>query len=187
MSEETASGPQIAAPARKWTGDRVARLFLWPLLFIFLVVTVTFNFVFSASLIEGDSMLPTLHDGDRTLMTKDYSVAIRGDIVVADIGVDGAEDRILKRIVAVAGDTVEVVDDSATVNGVPETSTRLTLSPGRGENRAPLVVPEGHVYLMGDNRGVSLDSRFIGPVELDRVYGRVVYVFWPLSYAGPIE
>lgn len=187
MIEEAVTGTQIAAPAKKWTGDRVARLFLWPLLFVFVAVTVIFNLVFSASLIEGDSMLPTLHDGDRTLMTKGYSYAIRGDVVVADIGVDGAEDRILKRVVAVAGDTVEIIDDVATVNGVPESSAPLTLSPGRGENRPPLVVPEGHVYLMGDNRGVSLDSRFIGPVELERVYGRVVYVFWPLSYAGPIE
>jgi signal peptidase I len=168
-------------------GDRLAKLLLLPLILAFVVAFAVFNIMYTPSLVDGSSMVPTLADGDRALVTKSYNYPIRGDVVIADIGVNGAKDTIIKRIVGVAGDTVTVKNDVATVNGVTESPSTIVVHPDGGEDRGPTVVPDGHVYLMGDNRVISLDSRFIGPVAIDRLYGKVVFVFWPTGSVGKVD
>lgn len=168
-------------------GDRIAKVLITPLVLAFLIAFVLFNIAYTPIHVDGNSMDPTLTDGDRALATKAYRTALRGDIVIADIGDNGADDGIIKRVVGVAGDTVEIEDDRAIINGVPETRTALIIEPNAGEDREPLVVPEGHVYLMGDNRVISLDSRFIGTVPMERVYGKVIYVFWPSDSIGGVN
>jgi len=183
-------GPSALAPGapNKPAGQRLARWLFWPLLFVLLIAILLLYVLFSPVRVIGSSMVPTLATEDRVLRTKSYGDPRRGDVVILDLAVEGAkEEDIVKRVIAVPGDTVEVRDDIALVNGQVEDTTRLVLVRGSGVYRRPLVVPEGTVYVMGDNRPDSLDSRFIGPLPIDRVLGRAVYVFSPVDRLGPVR
>lgn len=188
MSDELYTGPALLDPPRRvpW-GDVIARLLIWPLVITFVCVVVVFYALFTSVRVDGDSMAPALSNNDRVLVTKSYDRPRRGDIVVVDIGRQGAEDRILKRLVALPGDRVRIDDDLATINGVPEDPARLVRVTGTGENRAEMVVSPGTGIILGDNRAISLDSRFIGAVKLERVRSRVVFIFWPPEHFGPAE
>lgn len=155
-------------------------------------------FVVTTVGIDGISMQPTLQDGERALVPRYESWWLRwtggswqqGDLVYFQAPGSRARtwvERIsggpylIKRVAAVAGQTVEVELGRLWVDGLPQDEPYLagqTLS-GR---QAPLLVPEGHVYLLGDNRAplASMDSRVFGPVPLERVAGRASWVVWPL-------
>lgn len=172
---------------RRGLGDIIARALLVPLLVVLIALTVIFYVLFTAVRVDGESMHPALENNDRVLLTKSYDVPRRGDVVVVDIGRDGQEDGIIKRLVALPGDVVRVDDDIATVNGVVEDSSRLRLIAGHGEYRSESLVPDGLAFVLGDNRAISLDSRFFGAVPVDRVKAKVVFVFWPPEHFGPVE
>ena len=134
--------------------------------------------VFTTVRIAGPSMEPALHDGDRVLITKGYDAPERGDIVSATVPDEhGRSVRVIKRVVALGGDTVEVHGDRAYVNGerVP--------GGANGDDVElwiqPFVVPDGHLYVLGDNRALSYDSRLVGPVPVGNVRGRVVAIIAP--------
>ncbi|MGH0035692.1 MAG: signal peptidase I [Myxococcota bacterium] len=150
------------------------------------------------------SMEPTLHPGDRVLVDKTaYGVRIpftdwnvtalreprRGDIAVFDSPEDGT--RLIKRVVAVAGDRVSVTDGRLTINGrsltsplepgverYPDRAVRLDLRFGGGPDVPPTTVPEGHVLALGDSRGNSRDSRFFGFVPARRLYARALGIYF---------
>lgn len=168
-------------------GDRIARALVWPLLITLFVLTIVFYVVFTPFQVVGDSMEPSLLEQDRVLRTKAYATPHRGEVVIVDIAEGSSEEDIVKRVVAVAGDTVEIVDDVAIVNGKAEDVSKLLIDAGHGERREPSVVPKGHVYVLGDNRPVSLDSRFVGPLPLENVRGRAVFVFLPPDRFGPVR
>jgi signal peptidase I len=174
-------GPRIGAKP-----GRIARLVFWPLLMVLLLTTFVFYVLFLPLQVVGDSMVPSLMDGDRLLVTKSYERPARGDVVIIHGGATSDED-VVKRVVAVAGDTVEIRDDVALVNGVVEITTDVVRVAERGVYIDPMIVPEGHVYVLGDNRPVSLDSRYMGPVSLERVAGRAEFVFLPLGRASAIR
>jgi len=144
-------------------------------------VLAVFYLVFTTVRIDGDSMAPTLHDEDRILITKGYDTPARGDIVSAYVPDEhGQAVRVIKRVVALEGDTVEIFGDRAYVNG-----DLVTYGPpitGPGDARLdPYVVPEGTVFVLGDNRPYSYDSRFFGPVPLPVIRGKVVAIIMPLQ------
>jgi len=143
------------------------------------VAIALFYVVFTTIRIAGPSMEPALLDEDRVLITRGYDVPGRGDIVSAMVpDEDGRAVRVIKRVVALGGDTVEMHGDRAYVNG-----ERV---PGGANNDEvdvwiePFVVPDSHVYLLGDNRPLSYDSRLVGPVPIGDVRGRVVAIILPL-------
>ena len=123
--------------------------------------------------IESGSMAPAVEPGDWVVVhDTDRSEAgfQRGDIVVFRFPF-GSSGRAIKRVVAVAGDRVEVGDGSLTING----RRRATSGGLAGASRPRVdVVPPGHVFLLGDNSAASIDSRSFGPVPGDEVVGRVV-------------
>lgn len=133
--------------------------------------------------VEGESMLPTLAHGDRLLVNKlvyRFREPVPGEVVVV---ADPANPRrhLVKRVIAVAGEEVEVRGDAVWVNGsLLEEPYVHPDSPGT-YRAGPLTVPEGYVWVMGDNRGASLDSRLLGPLPVSRVEGRAVALFWPLA------
>lgn len=162
--------------------DHFARLLLIPLLVMLLVILLVFYVFFSPARVVGDSMLPTLHAEDRLLMTKGYRDAQRGDIVVFSGGtIPGSEGNLVKRVIAGEGDVVEVAGGRAVINGVPEQNLSVILDPADPEVTGPLTVPTGHVFVMGDNRPVALDSRQFGPVPLSSVAGKAVIIWAPLD------
>ncbi|MBM3957601.1 MAG: signal peptidase I [Gemmatimonadetes bacterium] len=139
--------------------------------------------------VEGESMEPTLLDGQRVLVNKFvfarngpggflFHGPERGDIIVFDPPVDSPEDFI-KRVIAVPGDVVDVRDGSVYVNGERVRDGHgFTTS---GVRSYPLIVPDGQYFVLGDNRPRSNDSRAWGFVDADRIVGRAWFTYWPLT------
>lgn len=176
-------GPAAPAePHQPARGDRFARLVILPIATAFVVVLLVFYVFFTATRVEGDSMLPSLRTEDRVLITRDYEQPARSDVIVVDVtDGNGGTARVVKRVVGTPGDVVEIRDDVAYVNGAPESGYETVRLVGFGMSLAPYRVPEGTVYVMGDNRPVSADSRMIGAVPLSAVQGRVVAIFAPID------
>lgn len=147
------------------------------------VVTVLFLFCFRVFSVDGPSMKPTLQPEDRVVVSNIGYKAQPGDIVVLS-GTDGKQKPIIKRVIAVAGDVVDINFTSGivTVNGKEEHfSDELTTQ--QADIAFPLTVPEGTVFVLGDNRGVSLDSRSsrIGCIDERKIVGKVLFRFFPLG------
>lgn len=137
------------------------------------------------TIVYGQSMEPSLHDYERVIVDKvSYHIELpsRGDIVV--FPVEGEPLPLIKRVIGLPGDKIEVRDGRVLVNGAPLTEPYVS-GPTVG-NTPPVHVPEGSVFVMGDNRtaGGSLDSRRLGPVPLTKLIGRARLAYWPLNDAG---
>jgi signal peptidase I len=101
----------------------------------------------------------------------------RGDVIVFDAPDDGT--RLIKRVVAIGGDRLEVRNGHVFVNRLPgDAQAALELRLGGGPDVAPIRVPAGHVFAMGDFRGNSRDSRFFGFVREDQIYAKAVRVYY---------
>ena len=146
------------------------------------------TFLFQAFFIPSASMEPTLHIGDRVLVNKlsyKFGDIERGDLVVFKRP-DVAEEEaavvrdLIKRVIALPGETVEARDGSIYINGKRLEEDYLptgTLS----ENLPSQVVPAGKIWVMGDNRTNSRDSRVLGAIDADTVHGRAFVRIWPLG------
>lgn len=177
-----------ATPVAERSSDRLAAALVIPLTLVLVVLIGLLYVVFRPVRVDGPSMEPVLLSGDRVLVQPGYGFPRRGDVVVVTDEPRPGED-LIKRVVGVAGDTVEVRDDVAIVNGENEAyGFPVTLAAGTRPYRLPAVtVPMGTVYLMGDNRPVSFDSRDFGPVPVDSVMGRVVAVILPPPRAHALD
>ena len=166
-------------------------LFGWAqsLIWALLVLVLVSSFFIRISGVSGDSMYPTLHNGDRVLVWLNYSQPQRGDIVVIMAPQYDAE-PLVKRIIAVAGDEVDMDDRGHVwVNGelLEENYVNEAKFTG-GLQTYPFFVPEGEVFVMGDNRNHSADSRLeaIGALETENIIGRVFFRIWPMNGFGGI-
>ena len=140
------------------------------------LLAIVFTFGFRMVGVNGTSMNTTLASGDWLLVTPYYDEPQYGDIVISTKET-AAEGALVKRVIAVAGDVVDIGrDDSVYVNGVKldETYALTDGTYGHGDRDYPLTVPDGCVMLMGDNRIVSWDSRYtnIGFIEMDYLLGK---------------
>lgn len=147
------------------------------------VITLLFTFAFRVVNVEGSSMKPTLQNNDKVIVSTVGYEAQRGDIVVIS-STDGLKEPIVKRIVAVGGDTVDInfTTGVVTVNGTEEEYTN-ELTSQQFDIAFPITVPEGTVFVLGDNRGNSLDSRStrVGCVDERLIVGKVLFRFFPLG------
>lgn len=149
------------------------------------IAITVFYVVFTTIEIDGPSMSPTLLDGDRVLLTKGWPDPAVGDILSVNVPDEhGRSVRVIKRVVAVEGDTVEVFGDRVYVNGALAPYGYGELPEHEEFHLPPFQVPEDTVYVAGDNRGVSYDSRIVGPVPLSAVNGRVVAIVFPVHRLG---
>lgn len=156
------------------------------------IVVLLNTFVVRVMVVDGDSMVDTLHHNDRILTTPLYTELSRGDIVVIHREND---QPLVKRVIAVAGDTIDVDYDTGKVllNGEAIDEPYLDVKMQEpnyigGNTPLPLTVSEGYVFVMGDNRNNSLDSRAqeVGEVPVENVFGKVFFRIWPLDALGTI-
>ena len=130
--------------------------------------------------IESGSMSPELVDGERVLVNKivyDLRAPHRGDIVVVEAGAD-RDDTVVKRVVGLPGETIAARGGEVLVNGRPLSEPYLG-SDVSTSTFAPIELRADEVFVLGDNRGASSDSRVFGPVRLDELVGRAEAVVWP--------
>lgn len=200
-----------AREARKRTESRRSFWRELPLLvLVALVVAILIKtFLIQAFFIPSASMRDTLIEGDRVMVNKlayRFGEPGRGDVIVFDspleedgdgenllsalvrhiaesLGLSSPESALIKRVIAVGGETIEIVDGRVLVDGtaIDEPYLRDGMQmPDFG----PEAIPEDHVFVMGDNRQASQDSRRFGPIPVDDIVGRAFVRVWPPSRWG---
>lgn len=154
-------------------------------------------FLFEPYLVEGSSMDPTLHDGDRLFVNKTLKFIgeiDKGDIVI----IDGKEENIryVKRVIGVPGDKVSAQDGKVYVNGTAIEEPYLDSNEKEAESIGidltddfeEIEVPNGNYFVMGDNRLNSMDSRNgLGLIEKDRILGKSEFIFFPFDHLSKTE
>jgi len=206
-AETEPAAPHAGNPARTMLREMLETL-LFTLLIFFLVRSVIQNFR-----VEGSSMETNLHTGQYIIVNRIeylhvdlnmfqrllpgnqdlparlaylFHLPRRGDIVVFEYPRDASRDFI-KRVIGLPGETVEVRNNRVFINGQeldePYLSAAARTQMG---NMAPVVVPLDAVFVMGDNRGNSSDSRSWGALPLDKIVGRAWFIYWPQEYWGGI-
>ena len=179
---------QIKHTKQKGTMLRDLLTLLHDLVYILAGIVLVFVFFVRVITVDGDSMLPTLQNNDRLVLLSNlwYSSPERGDVVVARIP-EFSSEPIVKRVIAVEGDVIDIdfVSGIVSVNGeqLQENYIReLTLRHFGSEGVSfPLEIQQGHVFLMGDNRNDSYDSRYepIGQVDCRYILGKVIFLAIP--------
>ena len=145
-------------------------------------------FVLEAFRIPSESMVPTLLVGDRVLANKfiyRFTEPERGDVVVFE-SVNGGEEDLIKRIVAVAGDSVTIRGGVLSVNEEPQNEPYLNRGIPDDSFFGPTRLSEGEVFVMGDNRANSADSRVFGPLPIENIEGEAFVRFWPPLRIGSL-
>jgi signal peptidase I len=174
--------PGLSRPGLSWLRDLGLSV---------LIALVVILFLYQPVKVEGTSMMPALVDQERIFINKfAYRFGIadvqRGDTVVFYFPGDITKSYI-KRVIGIPGDTVEIRRGAIIVNGkeidepyVPE-QYRDRLSLDR------TTIPQGEYFVMGDHRSASNDSRSWGTVPRNYIYGRAVFVYWPLDRLGSVN
>lgn len=198
MTSETIEQPPVEPPEDPPSDDtsklpRGARAFFDWIVVVAVALLVAFvvrTFVIAHFVVEGESMYSTLDTGDRVFVNKlSYRLhdPNRGDVVVLHQITGASERDLIKRVIGLPGETVEVRNCTVLIDGRvlnepyldPEVVTPTDCG---GDYSLQGPVPENHVFVMGDNRGGSQDSRAIGTIDEDDLVGRAFVVFWPQSH-----
>lgn len=165
----------------EWVEDLVVAVVL---------IAVIFTFLFRVITVTGTSMAPNYNDGDRVLVVNAFSDAKPGDVVVIT---NVLSEPIIKRVIATQGQTVgfDVETKSVLINGQPIDETEFGLKNGITELpysslqvlEFPTVVPAGCVFVLGDNRGVSEDSRYkvVGMIDERNILGKAIFKIFPFK------
>jgi signal peptidase I len=172
-------------PARKKGGGALEYLVILLVSFA-LVFGFVRPFVMEAFWIPSGSMIPTLEIGDRVLVNKfiyRFTEPKRGDIIVFT-SVDNPDEDLIKRVVGLPGDTIAVRRGRLFLNGEPQKEPYTNKNLPDRSFYAKRTVPKGHVFVMGDNRGNSADSRVFGPLPKKNIEGEAFLRFWPPHRIG---
>ncbi|MDQ0215869.1 signal peptidase I [Oikeobacillus pervagus] len=150
-----------------------------------LIVMIVRHFIFVPQVVKGESMMPTLQDGNKVIVSK-ISEIERFDQIV--FHAPDKEANYVKRVIGLPGDQIEMVDDTLYINGkaykepyLQEYKKDLLPYQKFTGNFDAVTVPNGHLFVMGDNRLKSKDSRHFGAITESAVIGKVTLRFWPLN------
>ena len=181
--EEYYSKPSILSIIWSW---------IWSFIVAFIIVGAVYIFLGRPFTVSGASMYPTLHNGDRMILSKIGDIN-RFDVVVLKAPDENVE--YIKRVIGMPGDTLEMKQGILYINGKkieqPFINTEalqkqtvfiddFTLQSLIGETK----IPAGKYFVMGDNRGVSRDSRMIGLIDRKAIEGKAVFTIWPMNQFG---
>ena len=172
---------------------------------VFLVLTA-YTYLFCVASVEGTSMVPTLQDKDRLFVTRIFNTYETGDILIIQSDHayvfdedgkikenPGLDKRIVKRLIAVGGQEVNIDFDAGEVfvdgKKLDEPYINAPTKRNEGAFRYPITVPDGYVFVLGDNRGISRDSRDpnVALIPMSDVVGEVRFRIAPLSGFGAVE
>jgi len=194
-ADTDADGSSLHRTSRVSSGARV--FFDWAVVVTvaLLVAFVVRGFVLAHFVVEGQSMATTLDTGDRVFVNKlSYRLhdPNRGDVVVLHQLTNTTERDLIKRVVGLPGETIEMTGCVVRITAATGSTSRVLeepyldevdLIPGQCGGDVPSqVVPDNFVYVLGDNRGGSQDSRALGAINEDDLVGRAFVVFWPKSH-----
>ena len=171
------------------TGKSVFREYAEALIIAILLALVIRTFVVQAFKIPSGSMLPTLQIGDHILVSKflhHFRPIQRGDIIVFKFPLDESRDFI-KRVIALPGETLEIRDKQVWIDGKPLVEPYAVFSdggsgrPGERERIGPVKIPADRLFMMGDNRDHSMDSRYWGLLDVAKVRGKAFLVYFSVK------
>ena len=188
MPSESEYRPQTGEDGENEKTDAVSSIYEWidAAVFSLLVVVFVFTFLFRIVGVDGSSMQTTLMDHDRLILSALPYTPKRGDIVVIN---RYTKEPLIKRVIGVAGDTVEIDEELHRVklNGelLDEPYIHVpTYQEGMGGKTVQ--IPEGKVFVLGDNRVASLDSRSIGLIDEGDILGKAVFRIFPFDQIGGV-
>ncbi len=179
---ETGKRETVLGQGLRWVSEAVETIV--PAVLIALLINL---FLAQATRVYGQSMEPNLHSDQRLVVEKlsyNFHIPQRGDIVVLKVP-DAGSGLLIKRIIGLPGEKVEIKDGRVHINDRPLEEPYLSHQSQR--DMTAIVVPPEHVFVLGDNRGFSNDSRSFGTVPLDHVVGRAWFSYWPLDQIGLLE
>ena len=156
----------------------VFNILSWLMLFLCTFgFVIALSFVFSTSTVVGHSMDNSLKEGELLIIQKEFIEYNYGDIVLTKkIKLpDGSYDSIVKRIIAMEGDTIEIKDGVLYINGKKQYESYIKENM-KNESYKKVKLKKNEVYLMGDNRNNSYDSRQIGPIKISKLQGKVIFI-----------
>ena len=169
---------QIPAPAEEKMNWGRFLLDIFETLALAVVLFLGINTVSARVRVDGFSMIPTLKDGEFVLVSKvnyRFGSVERGDIIVFHFPMD-PQQELIKRVIGLPGDKVRVQNGSVSVNGQVLSEPYIAAAPAySGE----WLVPEGQLFVLGDNRNDSSDSHSWGFLPLEKVVGKAVVIYWP--------
>lgn len=188
-AEPAAAEPTVAAPVPQADakpakpGKSAAREWAETLIIALAVALLIRTFVVQVYLVEGPSMEPTLYTNERVFVNK-LLYRMRepkpGEIIVLQ-DPNQPQRELIKRVIAVAGETIEIKKGIVYVNGQALKEPFINTAIKSTNDMPALSVPAGNVFVMGDNRAMSFDSRAIGPIAVKKIDGKAFFMFWPID------
>ena len=180
LAPATTSRSRARSLLRSWARDLLISLAISGFIILFLYQPVK---------VEGTSMLPGLQDQERIFINKfvyRFESVARGDVVVFRYPRDPAKSYI-KRVIGVPGDHILIERGRVYVNGRHLTEDYVPRDFVDGRSYPELVVSDHSYYVLGDHRSMSNDSREFGPVDESFIYGKAVFVYWPVDRLGVLR